>query len=344
MKCIMYFKSINDIGGVESFLYYLSKKYEFEFYYKDVVDKKVEGVSKQIERLAKNIKVRKYRGEKLVCDKFIVNYNPDIIDNVEAKEYIMTIHCDYSAVHFNPIMHPKFTKYIGVSQYVCDVFEKLTGVKAELCYNPVYLDIPKVQKDKPLHLLSMTRLTGEKGGWRIDKLSSILDQYKINYKWTIYTNKSPHFQSKNIEIRPPKLDLTEEIAQASYVVQLSDAEAYCLSVVEALTLGTPVIVTDLPVFKELGLNKDNSITIPLNFNDFDIDELRERKFTYTPPKETWYKYLPTKKTYNLKELVKVKVLKKYTDIYLNKKFKKEDEVEMPMERASYLESKGLIIW
>lgn len=256
----------------------------------------------------------------------------------------MMVHCDYSAVKFKPITHPKFTKYIGVSQYVCDIFTNLTGIPCELCYNPVYLDKPKVEKDKPLHLLSMTRLTQEKGGWRIDKLSSILDQYHINYTWTIYTNKSPRFQSKNVEIKPPKLDLTEEIAKASYVVQLSDAEAFCLSVVEALVLGTPVIVTDLPVYKELGLNEDNSITIPLMFNDFNIDKLHERKFTYTPPKDNWSKYLPTKKTYNPKEIVKVKVLHKYKDIYLNEYIKKNDEIEMPIERASYLESKGLIIW
>ena len=84
MRNIMYFKNVNSIGGVETFVYTLSKKYNFEFYYK-------EGDPIQIERLAKNIKVRKYKGEKLVCDKFLVNYNPDIIDNVEAKEYIMMI-------------------------------------------------------------------------------------------------------------------------------------------------------------------------------------------------------------------------------------------------------------
>ena len=188
----------------------------------------------------------------------------------------------------------------------------------------------------------MTRLSGEKGGWRIDKLSTILDQYRINYKWTIYTNKSPRFQSKNIEIKEPKLDLTEEIAKASYVVQLSDAEAFCLSVVEALTLGTPVIVTDLPVYKEIGLNEDNSIIVPLMFNDYDLDKLHERKFTYTPPKDCWEKYLPTNKTYNPKEIVKVKVLHKYKDIYLNKRLFKDDLVEMPIERASYLESKDLV--
>jgi glycosyltransferase involved in cell wall biosynthesis len=336
-KVIVYFKLLNSIGGVESWLYYLSKKFEFEFYYKD-------GDPIQVQRLAKNIKVKKYTGEKLVCDTFIVNYNPDIIDNVEAKEYIMMIHCDYSAVKFNPITHPKFTKYIGVSQYVCDVFTKLTGIPSELCYNPVYLDKPKVEKDGKLHLVSATRLSSEKGGWRIDKLSSILDKSGIDYDWTIYTNKKPRFNSPHIILKDPKLDLTEEFAKASYVVQLSDAEAFCLSVVEALTLGTPVIVTDLPVYKEIGLNKKNSITIPLLFNSFDIEELYERKFVYSPPQDNWEKYLPTEKTYDPNKIVNTKVIKRYTDIDLGKKFIKEDIVPMSMYRASYLESKGLVEW
>lgn len=59
MKVIMYFKLVNSIGGCESFIYYLSKKYEFEFWYK-------EADPIQIQRLSHNIKVKKYNGEQLV--------------------------------------------------------------------------------------------------------------------------------------------------------------------------------------------------------------------------------------------------------------------------------------
>ena len=339
MKAIMYFKAVNKLGGVESFIYYLSKKYEFEFYYK-------EGDPIQIQRLAKNIKVKKYNGEILECDKFFVNYNPDIIDNVKAKEYIMMVHCDYSAVHFKPITNPKFTKYIGVSQYVCDVFTKMTGIPCELCYNPVYIDKPKVKKDNKLHFISATRLSGEKGGWRIDKMSEIMDKAGLDYIWTIYTDKRPNFKSKHIEFKDPKLDLTKEMAEASYLIQLSDAEAFCLSVAEALTLGTPVIVTDLPVYKELGLNKDNSIIVNLALTDFNVNDIKKKEFTYTPPKDNWESHLPTKKTYNPDEIVITHVLRRYTDLILGRKLEKyknvPEDIKMPISRASYLEAKGLI--
>lgn len=339
MKVIMYFKLVNSIGGVESFLYYLSKKFEFEFWYK-------EGDPIQIQRLAKNIKVKKYNGEQLECDTFIVNYNPDIIDNVKAKEYIMMIHCDYLAVKFKPITHPKFTKYIGVSQYVCDIFTKLTNIPCELCYNPVYLDIPKVEKKKDkVHIIYAGRMTEEKQGWLIDKFSNVMDNSGIDYDLTIYSNKKPRFNSKNIILKDPKLDLTKEMTEASFNLITSKAEAFCLSGVESLICGTPLICTDLPVFKEIGINETNSIKIDESLKNFNPNDLlKEFNFTYKPPKDCWNKYLPTQKTYNPKEIVKVRVLKKYTDLYLNKKYLKDDEVEMPMERASYLESKGLITW
>lgn len=337
MKCIMYFKSVNSLGGVESFLYYLSKKYEFTFYYKD-------GDFTQIKRLSKNIEVKKYKGEHLVCDKFFVNYNPDIIDNVDAKEYIMMIHCDYSAVTFKPITHPKFTKYIGVSQYVCDVFTRMTGIPCELCYNPVYIDKPNIERKKDkIHIIYAGRMTSEKGGWRIDKITEILDKSGIDYDLTIYSNKHPYFKSKNIIYKDPKLDISKEIAEATFMLVTSEAEAYCLSAVESLYLGTPVICTDLPVFKELGFNDSNSIKIDLNVSNFNPkDLLKEFKFTYTPPKDSWDKYLPKEKTYKPYK-VKAISLKKLWLVEEDIHIKPKEEIELDIVRANELEAKGYVV-
>ena len=339
MKCVMYFKSVNDLGGVETFLYNLSKKYDFTFYYK-------KGSPEQIERLSKNILVKKYKdGEKIVCDKFFMNYNPDILENVEAKEYIMMIHCDYEKVKLAcPIINPKFTKYLGVSQLVCDVHEKMTGLKAELCYNPVYIDIPQVKKKKDkIHIICASRLSSEKGGWRIDKFSEMMDKSGIDYDLTLYTNKKVHFRSPNVILKQPKLDLTKEMAEATYLLQLSDAEAYCYSVVESLVLGTPVIITDLPVYNELGIDDKCSIKIDLDMKTFNPkDLLKEFDFKYIPPKDNWDKYLPREKTYKLYK-VKVRILKqKLWLVEENLHLVKGDIVELPIVRANTLEAKEYV--
>lgn len=340
MKTIIYFKNINAIGGVESWLYYLSKLYDFDFYYK-------EGDPTQIERLAKNIRVRKYKNnEKLICDRFIINYNPDILDNVDAKEYIMMIHCDYNYVSFKPIINPKFTKYIGVSKHVCDVFTNITGIPCECMYNPVVLDSVNVKKKEGVNLISATRLSSEKGTWRIEKLSRLLDNAGIDYTWDVYTNRNITFKSPNITVRKPKLDLSKEIAESTWLVQLSDAEAFCYSVVESLVLGTKVIVTDLPVFKELNIDLDYGIICDLNMNNVDIDRICTGydEFEYIPPKSDWSKYLSKNKKYDSNELIDVKLLvNNFNDIYEKKHFDKSGIVySTPKWRASYLEAKGYV--
>ena len=257
----------------------------------------------------------------------------------------MMIHCDYNAVPFHPIMHPKITKYVGVSQYVCDAFTNLTGVPSEVMYNPVEVS-GKYEKKKGLHLISATRLTSEKGGWRIDKLSEMLDKAGVEYTWDIYTNRNCHFTSKNIHRKLPKLDLSKEIGESSYLVQLSNAEAFCYSVVESLLLNTPVIITDLPVYKELGITDKHAIKVDMDLKQVDIDKIvnGKFKFDYTPPKSDWDKYF-TDFEYNPDELVEVEVLKRRLwlieeDVHLVR----GDKVKVSRVRASELESAGCVKW
>ena len=330
---VFYFKNINSIGGVESFFYYLAKKYDFKVYYK-------EGNVEQIKRLAKYVEVHKYR-EPIKCDRFFCNYGFDI--EVDAKEKYHIVHCDYKNVWFSPLQYEGF-KYIGVSQLACNSFKELTGKDIELIYNPVYIDKPKVNKcdDGKLHLISATRLTKEKGLNRMKRLGKLLDESGIDYEWLIYTNKHKEFIGRNVIYKDQKLDIIEDIAKADYLVQLSDCEAFCYSVVEALMVGTAVIITDLPVFKEIGINEKNSII----YNDnLDIKQLlNKKKFKYEPPKDNWSKYLDTKKEYNPEDLVEVRVLRRYTDIELNKSLIRGETATMTKERASYLESKELVEW
>ena len=329
---VFYFKNINAIGGVESFFYYLSCKY------KNMVVFYKEGAVKQIERLSKNIEVIRYTNQNIKCKKFFCCYAPDIIDNVEAEEYIHLIHCDYKGVSFSPIRHPKFTKYIGVSKLVCDSFKELTGIEAECIYNPVVIEKPNVEKynDGKLHLISATRLTREKGLKRMQKLAKMLEEANIDYEWLIYSNRHREYVGKNATYKEPKLDIIEDIAKADYLVQLSDHEAYCYSVVEALMVGTPVIVTDLPVFKELGLNDTNSIKYSEKMPIESV--LKCPKVSYTPPKDNWSKYLSGKSNYDPNELINVKARVNYTDIFMNKKLQRGEIVKMPKWRVSVLEA------
>lgn len=282
MNNIIYFSMINSIGGVESFFYYLVKKYQdydITIYYKT-------GDIKQIRRLQKLCKVVKYTGEKIKCKRAFFNYTIDIIDKVEAEDYYSIIHCDYNKVHFSPVVHPKINHYIAVSKLAADSFEEKTGIKPEVIYNPVVLDKPK----KILHLISATRLTKEKGRERMVTLGKLLDNARIPYVWTVFTDSSNLIDNPNIIYMQPKLDISSYIADADALVQLSDCEAFGYSIVEALMLGTEVIVTDLPVLKELGVKDgENAYICNFDMSNVDVEKIYNNplKFKYEPPKDTW---------------------------------------------------------
>ena len=159
MKNIFYFHHLNQIGGVENMFYELAKKYnnfDITIYY-DVGDQK------QIDRLKKYVRVKKYQGERIKCEKAFFNYNMNIIDNVDANDYYLIVHADYKAQKIVPYIHPKINKFIGVSQAVCNTFKEITGHDCQLCYNPITIDAPK----RVLTLVSATRLTKEKGSHRM---------------------------------------------------------------------------------------------------------------------------------------------------------------------------------
>lgn len=332
-KNIFYFYNINSIGGVETFFYYLAKKYKN----KDITIFYSIGNEEQIKRLKKYVRVKKYNGEKIKCKKAFFNYGALIIDNVEAEEYIQIIHADYKAQGINPIINPKITKFIGVSKQVCKSFEELTGIKTGLIYNPIEVDEPKPL----LKLISATRLTAEKGKNRIIKLGKLLNEKGIPYIWLIFTNDETKIDNPNIVYMKPRLDITDYMKEADFLVQLSSSEAYCFSVVESLMLGKPVIVTDLPVYKEIGLNNNNSIKLDLDFEDIDTDKLfKKYEFTYNPKKDNWDKILADgESTYqkDFKKIVKVKCIKDYDDILLGKHITKDTEYEVNKVRAEELQ-------
>lgn len=303
-----------------------------------------EGNVEQVKRLAKLVEVRKYN-KPIKCDIFFSNYRCDI--EVEAKEKYHIIHYDPLNVGFGT-SYEEGWKYIGVSEVACKSFKEITGHDIELIYNPVVIDKPKVKKLEGLNLISATRLTSEKGLERIVKLSNTLDKKGVNYTWTIYTNKvlkaRQQINSRNVVVKEQQLDLRKEVAESSYLVQLSSCESFGLSVCESLILGTPVIVTDLEAFHEIGVNNENGIFIDLEMKNIPIDEILKGKenFTYKPPKDHWEKYLSKEGTYNPDELIKVKSLCRLYLVKENLHLMPNKEVEVTKERASELESLGYV--
>lgn len=219
MVNVFYINSLNAIGGCESYIYYLVKKYKDI----DITVLYRTANQKQLDRLEKIVKCVRYKGQTIKCKKvFFTTYNMDCIDNIIADEYIGVVHTDYSLKDEKPVTHSKINKYIGVSKSACKAFTGITGINCELCYNPIVIDKPK----RVLNLVSATRLTKEKGKDRMKKFAKQLEKNNIPYIWIVFTNDNKKIRNPNIIYKKPSLEVIDYIANADYLVQLSNKEGY----------------------------------------------------------------------------------------------------------------------
>lgn len=338
-KNVFFFRHINDIGGIETFFWELAQKYGADH---DITIIYCTGSPEQVHRLRKYVRVIQYMNQCVKCEKAFFNFNLDIIDNVEAKEYIQIAHGDYKSMGITPNTHPRLDRYLGVSKQVCATYEEVTGFKTELTYNPFIKPKPK----KILNLISATRLSFEKGGKRMEQLYDALEKAHIPYIWTIFTTDKPRIKSPNIRYVAPRLDVVNYMANNDYLVQLSDNEGYCYSAIEALSVGTQVIVTDCPVFRELGVNEQNGFILPFDMKYIPVQEIYERacqpgfrEFDYTPPEDRWNEILePGESTYaqDMEIEVWVNVTTKYYDMERGTNVKPGDKFITTKARAEML--------
>lgn len=302
-----YLNTICAIGGIESHFYYMRKycQYDLVIFYQN-------GDPEQLKKIGQNIKCIKldFNKDRIRCTNLFVCLNTEAINITYAQEIYMVLHGDYldminrGQLRRNQLpLDVRITKYLGVSKHVCKAWHELTGIKAEFVGEPVMMN----ECEKPLMFISATRLSKEKGWGRMQQLAEAMDKAKINYLWMIFTNRPQETKSPNIIFCKPRLDITDKLESFDAYIQLSDNEGFCLSIVEALKKGLPVICTDLPVLKELGLNKSNSIKLNLEMDNIDTDAIRNIRaleFTYKEPKDRWDRYLTKKQTtYKPNEIV-----------------------------------------
>lgn len=340
-KNVFYFRKISSIGGIETFFYQLAKKYGSY----DITILYNTANAEQLTRLKKYVRCIRYTGQTIECEKLFCNYNKDAIETIKAKEYYQIVHGIYKDLKIPASVDEKITKYIGVSKEACKSFEEYTGNKTELCYNPIQVE----EVSKPLMLISATRLSSEKGKTRMIRLAEELDKKGIKYLWFIFTTDTGGLPSPNVIYMKPTIDITPYIKMADYLIQLSDSEAYCYSVVEGLINGTPVVCTDLKVFNEIGANEDNSIKLDLNCKNIEevVNKMATKKFNfkYNAPEDNWGNILSGKAGDSIyqeerKKNLKARVLISFTDKEAGTTRREGEIFELTKERFEEINAVG----
>ena len=342
---VFYVPHFNIIGGIETYCYELAKKYhnkDITFVYSDETSDR-----KQLNRIRKYCRIIKQpygSKQKIQCKRLFIMYRCKI-ELFEADEVIQIIHADYEAQKLKPNLDKRIKEHYAVSKAVAEAYKRISGINVKVAYNPLTIEKPK----KILKLISATRLTKEKGKERMIKLANELDKAGIPYEWRIFTNDSLPIPNKNVIYMTPRLDIRDYIADADYLVQLSDTEAFSYSILESLCLGTPVIITPIPSSIEMGVkNGINGYILDFSMEYIPINDIYTNipKITFKSPKDIYNELLvDSKSTYTPDKIVKVRALKGYSDIELDKFIPKGYEFEVSQTRAEELinNPKGALI-
>ena len=150
------------------------------------------------------------------------------------------------------------------------------------------------------------------------KLAEELIRQNIPFIWLVFTDAEipnlPGFIRMNTQI-----DVRDYIAEADYLVQLSDTEGYCYAVMEAWCLGTMTITTPVVSFYEQGLvDGENGYIIDFNMSDLEnfVKKIYNgvHEFKYIPKPDGYEdKIIKEPSTYDLSDFIKVKSVRNFWD-------------------------------
>lgn len=341
---IFYVADISEIGGVETFVYEMVKKFKDL----DIAVVYKTGHPEQIKRIKKYCNAYQFKNQDIICKVAIINYDVSIIDYIKEGKVYQVIHGDYenAAYSWKPPTDKRVTAYIGITKHIVESFKRITGNQnVILGYNPL-----TIEEEKPLiTLVSATRLSPIKGKERMIKLANALDNAGINYIWYVFTNDTKAIQNSSIVCMKPRLDIGKWISQATYLVQLSDTEACSYAINEALYRNVPVIVTKLPYLEEIGV-KDGINSYLMDFDCSNIDYIVKNinnvpKFKFKHLEDSYSNILAKGKSHyqeDMKKIVKIQCIKPYFDIQLQQGKKiTDDPWKVTYERALNLIEVGV---
>lgn len=270
----------NEIGGVETFLYNFCKQFGNK-YDITLVCRSISSTTAL--ELSEYVNVICEVENPIECDICIITsvlVDKPVFDQIKYKEIYQMIHSDWTQMRkfwdWKFIEYDKNTKYIAVSECARQSFIREYGRDSIVIPNLVLVDKPMIR------LLSLTRLTEEKGYLRMCQLCDIFEKYNISYVWDVYgTNPLNYPIYKNMVLHSPIQHAHKMMSNYDYVVQLSDTESMCITMYESLMQGVPVLVTPFPNAKDDIKNGENGYILPfdMKLTETDIMNIVNKKPT-----------------------------------------------------------------
>lgn len=344
-QVVMYRSTIDVIGGIETFIYsfckQMSKYYDITVVYDNISNE-------QLARLIEICPVMKNNAAiPIVCDTLIINSIGERIPrNISFKKSVQMVHC----LKQNDWNVPQDRDYIvNVSQASKDSFGEQT--KDGIVINNLTVN---EKTHKALLLVSALRVgANDKQGndERCIKFAKLLESAGIEYVWLYFGNRPMKNATEKMIYGGLKQNIKPYVAKADYLVQLSGSEAFSYSLLEALELKTPVIVTPLSQNEDMGIiDGVNAHIVPFEVDGFDVKKiLNIPRFDYKHDNvsivKQWRKLLGNTKpehSYKPKKEVNVEVVVEYKDLQRDELMKIGTKCTMKCARAYELAGKGFV--
>ena len=334
------------VGGIETFTYNfcacMHDKYKIVVLYEKMDQQRINRVSK----FARCVK--QDNNSPIVCNALIVNRISDRIPlNIKYKKVIQMAHCikQESSWHI-PQTRDAIVCVSNASKKSFGDEAKDAKVINNLTYNePV---------DGALLLVSATRIgaSDKKGNDdRMKKMALLLRQKGIKFVWLYWGQQAIHNAPEGLIYMGAEADIRPYLKMATYYVALSGCEAFSYSLIEALELNIPLIVTPLEQNKDMKIKDGvNAYIVPFDFDEtYDFEKFKTvPKFNYKRNQERliekWVDVIENTKPKKIdfENPVTVKVRVTYQDIVLGKVLSEGEQLEMSLDRADELQSKGFV--
>lgn len=349
-QVVMYCANCQPIGGIETFMYQFVKEmykyYDILVLYDGTLD------ARQMIRLAQYVRVAKNEKKLIECDTFInIRLTDEIPSNVKYKKLVQMSHTCQLAPQgkWHWEIKKNYDELIFVSQAAADSF-----ADQHHTYKVISNLTDRTEPKKTLLLVSACRLTWEKGEERMYKLAEMFRNADVPFVWLVFSGQSLKNPIPNVVRLSPTLDVRDYFRKADYVVQLSDIESFCYTLVEALELGIPVLTTPLSVLPEIGFeNEKNGYLLPFDMKDVDVRKFYENIPNFEPRAckndeivKQWRSVLGNTKPKGdyLPDLdfLDVVIVEEYNDLELGRALRVGERVRMRKERAIMLINRGLV--
>lgn len=305
---IIYHNYIPKVGGIETAIYNLAKVLRDT--YKVTICFQSAEANQSLIKYSEVADIKRLTDpfERIECDVCLIASNHVKPKQIVAKRYLQWIHSDYRKYNLNLVeqqagVERYVDQYIAVSAHAGKVAKDLFKINPVVIQNVLDPEFKLPEHENILHLVTNSRISPEKGFKRMVTLAEGFKEAGIRFEWLVFGDNThrPQEMKQTIEsfrhipeviFAGYKEDIRGGLAQADYLVQLSDFEGCPYSVLEALSVGVPCILTKFDSAGELVQDGVNGYLVPLNMKGIDYKRIANhipKDFTFSQDglKEKW---------------------------------------------------------